>query len=213
MYFQLWYQLVTKYTRRDLTISSDRILAISAIADRLQLFLNDEYCAGHWRSRLHKELLWRVSLSDGLKPRPSEYQAPSWSWASISGPVETSLFSGGMWDEPPEELWDDCFKILGCQIQLRSEKGSFNCTEVYQFGAVRSGTLVVVGKIQQAGLWYVRDDFFNIQHCQVRRIGLRSESAKHSSLLVRCDALRRSLPTNKTVSFQSFFYELFEFLI
>jgi hypothetical protein len=62
-------------TRRDLTISSDRILAISAIANQLQPVLNDEYCAGHWRSRPHKELLWMRSLSKGLKPRPSEYQA------------------------------------------------------------------------------------------------------------------------------------------
>jgi hypothetical protein len=157
-YFQLWYKLVTTYTLRQLTIPSDRILAISAIANRFQPLLNDKYCAGHWKSRLDKELLWRVPFQEsGLKQRPSEYQAPSWSWASISAPIDTELFAGETRLDKRREQRDDCFKILDCQIQLRSEEESNKSTEVHQFGAVISGALVAIGRVQQGELVWPGD--------------------------------------------------------
>jgi len=37
------------------------------------------YIAGLWAEELHTELLWRVE--EGTTVEPSEYVAPSWSWA------------------------------------------------------------------------------------------------------------------------------------
>jgi hypothetical protein len=185
-YLQIWYQLVGKYTLRDLTVLSDRILAISAVAARFQPFLNDEYCAGHWKAQLNKELLWKSYRSGGgPEPRPSEYQAPSWSWASISGPID---ITSGINLSSDGKQRDDCFKILDCQIQLRREESS-NSTEVYQFGAVRSGTLVVTGKIQQAELWCTWDDIYHIPEFRVRKYDPRNGSAEYSSVKIKCDAL------------------------
>jgi hypothetical protein len=182
--FQLWYRLVEIYTFRDLTISSDRILAISAIADRFQPLLNDEYCAGHWKSCLDKEVLWRASyLGSSLKPRPSEYQAPSWSWASISAPIDTYWFTGPGKLDKLEEPTDDCFEILDCQIQLRREEGSNKSTEVYRFGAVRSGTLVAKGRIQQGELWELWKS-----RPTIRKYDQSGESAPLNSVRVWCDA-------------------------
>lgn len=87
--FQLWYRLVINYSSRRLTISSDSLLAISAIAAQIQPLLDDEYCARHWKSRLHMESRWRTVVPlRNRAVRPSEYRAPSWSWASVSAPID-----------------------------------------------------------------------------------------------------------------------------
>ncbi|KAI1676597.1 hypothetical protein KJE20_13846 [Pyrenophora tritici-repentis] len=53
--------------------------------------LSDEYCAGLWKRRMPTELLWQrdVRVSRGDVPEePQEIdRAPSWSWASVDGPV------------------------------------------------------------------------------------------------------------------------------
>lgn len=72
-----WHGLVHMSTHRDLTFATDRLPAISGIAIRFSMVLG-EYCAGLWKSYLWRELLWIVEEGDRC-PRPSEYQAPSWS--------------------------------------------------------------------------------------------------------------------------------------
>lgn len=82
-----WFNLVNVYTHRRLTLPSDKILAISGIAERYGKVFGDQYCAGIWRSTFARALYWKAS---GKRPhrRPREWQGPSWSWTSISGPVE-----------------------------------------------------------------------------------------------------------------------------
>jgi hypothetical protein len=80
-----WKDIVSAYTSRKLSYEEDRLLAISAIARRFQLALKDQYAAGLWRGHIADLLLW-----ESLEPRtpaPREYLAPSWSWASVTGPV------------------------------------------------------------------------------------------------------------------------------
>ncbi|KAJ9623243.1 hypothetical protein H2203_006181 [Taxawa tesnikishii (nom. ined.)] len=48
--------------------------------------LKDEYVAGMWRRYLQDELLWRVKDHE-LSQRPSEYRAPTFSWASVDGEI------------------------------------------------------------------------------------------------------------------------------
>lgn len=127
-YLGIWYRIVGAYSGLHLTIFSDRILAISGIAARFEPLLNDNYCAGHWRYRLHEELLWRNYQWMKTQPRPSEYQAPLWSWTLISTSVETSL----MYDDSGfAKRSDDCFEILDCQIRLRGEEERPESTELY----------------------------------------------------------------------------------
>ena len=54
---------------------------------------NEDYVAGLWRPELMTELLWKRSTSGKeveviRKDHSSQYVAPSWSWASIDGPIE-----------------------------------------------------------------------------------------------------------------------------
>ncbi|KAF2736226.1 HET-domain-containing protein [Polyplosphaeria fusca] len=89
-----WYKLLELYTSRRISVPTDRIIAISAIAkefgDRIG---HDIYLAGHWKSMLPFDLAWRVE-THGL-PRPMEYQGPSWSWIGINGYVEWIFDSRG----------------------------------------------------------------------------------------------------------------------
>lgn len=82
-----WYKLVEVYMKRDLTYDSDRLPALSGIANAFQRTLvgPGRYLAGLWESDLIRGLLWRV---DRPRPRDPSYKTalsspPSWSWASV----------------------------------------------------------------------------------------------------------------------------------
>ncbi|KAM0232473.1 hypothetical protein ACHAP5_010726 [Fusarium lateritium] len=85
----LWHRIVEQYTASALTVPSDKLLACSGVAKRLSGVLQDDYVAGLWRRFLEGELLWVVQNNHQLGPctRARGYRAPSWSWASIDGPV------------------------------------------------------------------------------------------------------------------------------
>lgn len=89
--FNLWNDLVKAYTKCALTRQRDKLIAFSGLARLFHDNNGDEYIAGLWRSRLAEHLDWRV-----YKPAAkitSEYRAPSWSWASLDGPVSPSGLS------------------------------------------------------------------------------------------------------------------------
>jgi hypothetical protein len=81
-----WSKIVEHYSSCNLTKGEDKLIALSGLASRLQERLKDEYLAGMWRSCLLDSLLW-VADPEFHPKRSAEYRAPSWSWASIDGPV------------------------------------------------------------------------------------------------------------------------------
>ncbi|RYO96356.1 hypothetical protein DL765_011607 [Monosporascus sp. GIB2] len=95
-----WYRLVEVYSRRQLTFGTDKLPAISGLAERYGRVFGDQYCAGIWRSTFARALYWKAVPP--LRPRPRKWQAPSWSWASIDGPVvvpEEKLAEMAMYSE------------------------------------------------------------------------------------------------------------------
>lgn len=88
-----WGHMVSEYAARSLTFSEDRLTAISGVAEEFRrVFQGDEYLAGMWKSWLATGLLWSVSDSN-VRPRPKQYLAPSWSWASVDGPISSAFTS------------------------------------------------------------------------------------------------------------------------
>ncbi|KAG7293884.1 hypothetical protein NEMBOFW57_003944 [Staphylotrichum longicolle] len=118
-----WYKLVKVYSHRSLTIPSDRLPAISGIAERYGRVFGDMYCAGIWRSTFAAALFWRAIQP--LKPRPSRWQGPSWSWTAIDGPVEVPSKSAS-------ELEDMEPQVLDLDLQLRNPN--------FAYGALVEGT-------------------------------------------------------------------------
>jgi hypothetical protein len=92
-YLATWRTLVPEFTKRILTVPTDRLPALSGLASALQTHLNSRYLAGLWESDLSKELIWAsewelvdANLDKSYLPLDDGY-APSWSWSSISGAV------------------------------------------------------------------------------------------------------------------------------
>ncbi|TLD38332.1 HET-domain-containing protein [Venturia nashicola] len=94
-----WAQITNAYASRSVTMCRDKLPALSAVAKRYHESSHDQYLAGLWREDLLKQLLWyRTSHRNMNSPniRPSvllEYQAPSWSWASLDCSVRSRQYS------------------------------------------------------------------------------------------------------------------------
>jgi hypothetical protein len=87
-----WDSLVDTYSTTKLTEPTDKLIALGGLAESWQQQLQDEYFAGLWRMNLIRGLLWHVGARSELHDQhanPARYVAPSWSWASIIGRVET----------------------------------------------------------------------------------------------------------------------------
>ncbi|KAE9366547.1 HET-domain-containing protein [Stipitochalara longipes BDJ] len=91
---QLWNDVVSRYSHRALTYSSDKLVAISAVAKTYQEEHQKTYLAGLWREDLPEDLLWHVPPYSSIlrkhlerRRRLTAYRAPSWSWASVDGGV------------------------------------------------------------------------------------------------------------------------------
>ncbi|KAL6690729.1 heterokaryon incompatibility domain-containing protein [Trichoderma pleuroticola] len=94
----LWYDVVRQYSATSLSFSGDRLLAVSALAERysiVSLQSPDEYVAGIWMSHLPLALVWRRIPQTEAPSAPSqnlkqEQIAPTWSWAALTCAVESA---------------------------------------------------------------------------------------------------------------------------
>jgi len=92
---EMWQYIVINYSRCELTFPQDKLIALSGVARLFQQVTADRYLAGIWRSSIFRYLRWRRTSFNGhiAKPRPA-YRAPTWSWASIDGPVTFARYDG-----------------------------------------------------------------------------------------------------------------------
>jgi hypothetical protein len=132
-----WKTLLTCFTFRQLTIESDRILAIAGLAEKYSAFFPGRYLAGIWSFWLPYDLLWLVPAPEPVD-RPQKYQAPSWSWAAINGPISFSACY------PFENVtnFHSGLRVIRTDIQLASA--------AVPFGAVSCGILTLKGRMQPA---------------------------------------------------------------
>lgn len=86
-----WYEIVGRYAVRKLTVESDKVMAIAGIANFIQKSVGRTFVAGAWEEVIGLNLLWNVQAGR-LTSRPS-CSAPTWSWISVNGGVETKLRS------------------------------------------------------------------------------------------------------------------------
>ncbi len=85
--YERWFSIVQAYSRRSLAFDSDRLPALSGIAGQMHLPEMGRYMAGVWERAIPRALLWSSSSFELVSRRPTEYRAPSWSWASIEGHI------------------------------------------------------------------------------------------------------------------------------
>ena len=105
----LWPSLVAAFTRRELSVPSDRPAAMYGIAMQYAELCSDVYAAGLWGTNIARQLLWKrpntyhsqAGLTPGRNTRP-----PSWSWISVDGQVTWEL---GLARRDPQ------LKVLSCR--------------------------------------------------------------------------------------------------
>ncbi|KAL8678594.1 MAG: hypothetical protein Q9186_005056 [Xanthomendoza sp. 1 TL-2023] len=89
--YHVWNKIVAAYTAGELTVASDKFVALSGLAKKMQTVLQDEYLAGLWKRTLASDLLWKVhggKQANGLlSTRAAQYRAPTWSWAALDGHI------------------------------------------------------------------------------------------------------------------------------
>ncbi|KAI9924872.1 hypothetical protein ASPWEDRAFT_172166 [Aspergillus wentii DTO 134E9] len=88
-----WYEMVEEYMRRNITVQSDRLPALSGLANAMAQISKDTYMAGLWKKGLVEGLLWSGTSHEKPLQRASPTHAPSWSWASVEGPVQFIVYS------------------------------------------------------------------------------------------------------------------------
>jgi hypothetical protein len=134
--YKTWNDAVRDYTSRSMSVSNDKLPAISAIARELQRCSGDRYLAGLWESSLLAELTWRPDRPLGsqdrrageadISPAPS-YRAPSWSWASFDGRVCPCSLAN--------RATHECAKVINAKIELASTQAPF--------GEVKRAVLII----------------------------------------------------------------------
>lgn len=85
-----WQVIVEEFTSRAITKAEDRLPALAGLAKQYSENTGYKYLAGLWLEELPLTLLWSVNSPAGSSyARDKLYGdgAPSWSWASLTGPV------------------------------------------------------------------------------------------------------------------------------
>ncbi|GAB1311724.1 Heterokaryon incompatibility domain-containing protein [Madurella fahalii] len=88
-----WYRMIEDYMARSITKSTDRLPALSGLAQAVAQKTGGEYMAGLWKSGLLEGLLWCKAQVGEALAAPPEYVAPSWSWASVASPVQFPIYT------------------------------------------------------------------------------------------------------------------------
>jgi hypothetical protein len=135
--FELWKRIVEVYSRTKLTVSMDKLIALSGIAKRFSEMFSSyprcKYIAGMWlRPKiLESQLLWQVeTVKDGVlenHSRRDPVRAPSFSWASLDTPHgivygETTDYG----EERSEQLF---FEVQDHEIVLADKDNVFGMLE------------------------------------------------------------------------------------
>lgn len=120
----------------DLTYASDKMIALSGVADEFRSTSKDMYLAGLWKNCFFNgQPLWighnNKQVNGRPSGRPSIYRAPSWSWMSINAGVFLPLI-----------FKPSVIEVLDARVELVDE---FNPT-----GPVKRGTVSVRGHFKRA---------------------------------------------------------------
>lgn len=128
--YSFWHRLVERYSKLNLTVQSDKLPGIAAVAKMMQSRRPGQaYFAGLWSGSLIRDLQWRADENHRLLPRPTPPTAPTWSWASIGSGVVFKT------DWTPE------FEEVAVILRVRCEE-----TIAGPFGHIKSGRLALLGR-------------------------------------------------------------------
>ncbi|KAH8781636.1 heterokaryon incompatibility protein-domain-containing protein [Hyaloscypha finlandica] len=143
--YDVWYKSVEEYTRRELSVSNDKLPAISALAQVFQDLTGDEYLAGIWRGDFLRGLLWSTYPTLTLS-KPALWRAPSWSWVSNDNEVSYKGIP------PPNSV--SVARVLTSQVVTLSS--------IVPHGEIISATLEIEGPVwefdKKVTIWLMQEE-------------------------------------------------------
>ena len=77
-----WQSITSDYSARSLTVETDILPAISAVAQVCSQYLNSQYIAGLWTENFHQQLAWSYRP---YREKRDTYCGPSFSWIALQG--------------------------------------------------------------------------------------------------------------------------------
>ncbi|KAH7129171.1 heterokaryon incompatibility protein-domain-containing protein [Dactylonectria macrodidyma] len=132
---ELWKGAITMYSERQIKRRGERLVALSGLAHAFHQALNLRYLAGLWCGpTLPFMLLWEAG--NYVPPVDQTYVAPTWSWASHSGPVSYR----NAYNLSTMRIFD--MEMLSATTELQDI--------ALPFGKVTSGKVVLKGRAKQA---------------------------------------------------------------
>ncbi|KAL0936934.1 uncharacterized protein CTRU02_209150 [Colletotrichum truncatum] len=152
---RVWQQCVDEYSKRHLTIPSDKFPAISGIA---AIINHDgkmgQYLAGLWSNHVAAGLAW--GRQNNILAHPPSYRAPSWSWASVDGWTSSLILSSRsqLLETPNNDtgkLWADKFDIALVDHNINMHDKS------NPYGIVLEGSYITI-----EGTYVTRDEFLHL---------------------------------------------------
>ena len=138
----LWRTVVSEYSARDLTYTSDTLPALSGLASKWQTQATGKYLAGVWEHDLLRSCLWRSHHDESERSIP-QYICPSWSWASCRKRISWVSRS-------KQNAFEWCTTIISHHCELRADH--------QPFGQVLSGHIKVIGPLIDATLERVQQE-------------------------------------------------------
>lgn len=92
--YTTWKEIVTQYSGRELTYPTDKLIAVSGIANEIHKKTpEDKYVFGSWQSEIRWEVLWSGQTAQSTDSALAGLHIPSWSWACHPGSVQFLLDS------------------------------------------------------------------------------------------------------------------------
>ncbi|KLU88812.1 hypothetical protein MAPG_07795 [Magnaporthiopsis poae ATCC 64411] len=83
----LYRQMITQYSALQMSHATDKLPALSGLAEEIKRARGGTYLAGLWKETMVADMCWYISDHRGPSTQVP-WRAPSWSWASVDKQVE-----------------------------------------------------------------------------------------------------------------------------
>ena len=146
-----WNSAVEEYSRMELSNpTEDKLVAIGGIAQALGEITDGEYFAGIVGKDLLVQLCWTTANPAAL-PRPQVWRAPSWSWASVECGISFDKFQ-------------DSMSLTVTELAHVEEVNLEFADPQNRYGALKSGPLVLSGRLHDTYLSIDEDGYVGLDH-------------------------------------------------
>jgi hypothetical protein len=145
--YNRWQDVMSNYSNRKMTKESDELPALSGLAHKVANITGDTYLAEIWKNDIARGLLWKPWEGN----KTSQYQAPSWSWCSISGPVLPTR---------PYSIGHGVIEFVRAEL----------LGEDHFHGLLRGSSLTLLGMIEQPGRLHIDSH----EYCDLVDLRVRS---------------------------------------